>query len=291
MIVEIDEKSGFCFGVVNAIDLAEKGLEKTDNLYCLGDIVHNNEEMSRLEEKGLITINHEKFKNLKNTKVLIRAHGEPPETYKIAEENNIELIDASCPVVLKLQNSVRKYHQEIYSREGQIIIYGKKGHAEVNGLVGQVDGDAIIVSDTEDLDKIDFSKPIVLFSQTTKSLEGFEEIRREIENRMKLNKGDNDIDFTVKNTICGAVSNRQKQLRDFVKKYDIIVFVSGVKSSNGKMLYNICKSENESTYFVSNKNELNKEWFKNRESVGVCGATSTPFWLMEEVAEKISFFS
>jgi len=290
MIVEIDEKSGFCFGVVNAIELAEKELKDTDDLYCLGDIVHNNAEMNRLVEKGLVTINHKKLKKLRNTKVLIRAHGEPPETYRIAKENNIEIVDASCPVVLKLQNNVKKYYNEIQAKEGQIVIYGKKGHAEVNGLVGQVDGDAIIVSDSEDLEQIDFSKPIVLFSQTTKSLEGFEEIRREIENRMKLNKGYNDIDFTVKNTICGAVSNRQKQLRDFVKKYDIIVFVSGVKSSNGKMLYSICKSENENTFFVSDKSEINFDWFKNINSVGVCGATSTPFWLMKEVAEKIESF-
>ena len=290
MIVEIDEKSGFCFGVVNAIELAEKELKDTDDLYCLGDIVHNNAEMNRLVEKGLVTIDHKKLKKLRNTKVLIRAHGEPPETYRIAKENNIEIVDASCPVVLKLQNNVKKYYNEIQAKEGQIVIYGKKGHAEVNGLVGQVDGDAIIVSDSEDLEQIDFSKPIVLFSQTTKSLEGFEEIRREIENRMKLNKGYNDIDFTVKNTICGAVSNRQKQLRDFVKKYDIIVFVSGVKSSNGKMLYSICKSENENTFFVSDKSEINFDWFKNINSVGVCGATSTPFWLMKEVAEKIESF-
>jgi 4-hydroxy-3-methylbut-2-enyl diphosphate reductase len=291
MIVEIDKNSGLCFGVVNAIELAEKELERDSNLYCLGDIVHNNAEMQRLERKGLFTINHEKLKNIKNVKVLIRAHGEPPKTYKLAKENNIEIIDASCPVVLKLQNSVKKYHQEIKERKGQIVIYGKKGHAEVNGLVGQVDGDAIIVSDNEDLEKIDFSKAVVLFSQTTKSIGGFEKIENEIKKRMIATKGDEDIDFTVKNSICRAVSNRQNQLRHFVKNYELVIFVSGQKSSNGKMLYNICKTENKNTYFVSNKSELNKEWFKNIDSVGVCGATSTPLWLMEEFAEKIKNFT
>lgn len=283
--IEIDENSGFCFGVVYAIERAEEELLKDNNLYCIGDIVHNSVEVDRLKEKGLKTINHEEFKKLKDCKVLIRAHGEPPETYKIAIENNIKLIDASCPVVLRLQNNIKKGFDEVEQQKGQVVIYGEKGHAEVNGLVGQTGGKAIVISNEEDLNKIDFSKPVNIFSQTTKSITGFEKITSEIERRMKEN---NQLDnIKTNNTICNQVSRRDVFLQDFSKKHDIIIFVSGKKSSNGKVLYDICKKQNDRSYFVSDINEINKEWFSINDSVGICGATSTPMWLMEKIKEYI----
>ncbi|MCG8410249.1 MAG: 4-hydroxy-3-methylbut-2-enyl diphosphate reductase [Bacteroidales bacterium] len=287
MKVEIDSNSGFCFGVVNAIQLAEKELEKTETLYCLGDIVHNSAEVERLNQKGLITINHEQFKNLNNCKVLLRAHGEPPETYKIAIENNIQLIDASCPVVLKLQNNIKLGFDSIIKEGGQIVIYGKEGHAEVNGLVGQTSGQAIVIGKMDDLDKIDFSKPINLFSQTTKSIDEFYKIKEEIKRRMIKTQQSEDIEFIANDTICRQVSHRKPKLHEFVKKHDVIVFVSGKKSSNGKMLFQVCKDVNPNTYFVSCDKELKSEWFNNVNSIGVCGATSTPRWLMEKVARSI----
>ncbi|MCB2194538.1 MAG: 4-hydroxy-3-methylbut-2-enyl diphosphate reductase [Bacteroidetes bacterium] len=287
MKIEIDSNSGFCFGVVNAIQLAEKELEHNDTLYCLGDIVHNSAEVERLKKNGLVTINHEQLKTLKNCKVLLRAHGEPPETYQTAIKNNIQLIDASCPVVLKLQNNIKLGFDKILEKGGQVVIYGKEGHAEVNGLVGQTNGKAIVIGSLEDLDKIDFTKPVNLFSQTTKSIEGFYEVQKEIEQRMIKAQGTEDVEFIANDTICRQVSHRQPQLRAFVKKHDVVVFVSGKKSSNGKMLFKVCKSENPNTYFVSDADELHKEWFKETDSVGVCGATSTPRWLMEKVAQNI----
>lgn len=287
MKIEIDSNSGFCFGVVNAIELAEKELKNSDTLYCLGDIVHNSAEVERLKKNGLVTIDHEQLKTLKNCKVLLRAHGEPPETYQTAIKNNIQLIDASCPVVLKLQNNIKLGFDKIIEQGGQVVIYGKEGHAEVNGLVGQTNGKAIVIGSLEDLDKIDFNKPVNLFSQTTKSIEGFYDVQREIEKRMIEAQGTEDIEFIANDTICRQVSHRQPQLRTFVKKHDVVVFVSGKKSSNGKMLFKVCKSENPNTYFVSDSDELHKEWFKETDSVGVCGATSTPRWLMEKVAENI----
>ena len=287
MKIEIDSNSGFCFGVVNAIQLAEMELENNDSLFCLGDIVHNSAEVDRLKEKGLRTINHDEFKNLKNCKVLLRAHGEPPETYKIALENNIQLIDASCPVVLKLQKNIKLGFDDILEKGGQVVIYGKEGHAEVNGLVGQTNEKAIVIGGINDLDKIDFTKPINLFSQTTKSIEGFYEIEREIRKRMIDTQGKDDVLLITNDTICRQVSHRQPQLREFVKKHDVVVFVSGKKSSNGKMLYQVCKDENPNTYFVSDESELNKSWFVNAKSVGICGATSTPRWLMEKIAESV----
>jgi 4-hydroxy-3-methylbut-2-enyl diphosphate reductase len=285
MQVTVDANSGFCFGVVYAIQMAEDQLEKSDELYCLGDIVHNNMEVERLESKGLKIITHEQLKNLKNSTVLIRAHGEPPETYKIAVENNIELIDASCPVVLKLQNRIRSGYEHL--GEGQIVVYGKEGHAEVNGLVGQTNGKAIIVNSIEDLNKVDFSKPIQFFSQTTQSTDGFKEMKEEI-NRRRTEAGCVDeITFESNDTLCRQVSNREPQLREFAKKHNVILFVSGKKSSNGKVLYHICKEENPQSYFVSTFDEVDLSWIENVESVGICGATSTPMWLMEEVAEKI----
>ncbi|HAN17051.1 MAG: 4-hydroxy-3-methylbut-2-enyl diphosphate reductase [Bacteroidetes bacterium GWC2_33_15] len=287
MEVEIDSNSGFCFGVVNAIQLAEMELEKTDLLYCLGDIVHNNAEVERLKGKGLTTINHEEFKNLKNCKVLLRAHGEPPETYKIALENNIQLIDASCPVVLKLQKNIKLGFDAILEKGGQVVIYGKEGHAEVNGLVGQTNGKAIVIGGIDDLEKIDFSKPINIFSQTTKSIEGFYAIEKEIRNRMIDSQRKDNVQLISNDTICRQVSHRQPQLREFVKRHDVVVFVSGKKSSNGKMLFQVCKDENPNTYFVSDENELEKAWFEKATSVGICGATSTPRWLMEKIAESV----
>jgi 4-hydroxy-3-methylbut-2-enyl diphosphate reductase len=287
MKIEIDDNSGFCFGVVNAIQLAEMELEKSEPLYCLGDIVHNSAEVDRLKTKGLVTINHDEFKELKDCKVLLRAHGEPPETYKIALENNIQLIDASCPVVLRLQKNIKTGFDDILDKGGQVVVYGKEGHAEVNGLVGQTNGKAIVIGGKEDLNKIDFTKPINLFSQTTKSIEGFYEIEKEIRRRMIEMQGKDNVMLISNDTICRQVSHRQPQLREFVKNHDVVIFVSGKKSSNGKMLYQVCKDENKNTYFVSDESELDKKWFLNASSVGICGATSTPRWLMEKIANTI----
>lgn len=287
MKVEIDINSGFCFGVVYAIQMAESILDAKHELYCLGDIVHNSVEVQRLKEKGLITIDHEEFKKLKNCKVLIRAHGEPPETYRIAMENNIELVDASCPVVLKLQQNIKKGFDEISQLEGQLVIYGKEGHAEVNGLVGQTSGKAIVINSFDDLDKIDFSKPVQLFSQTTQSRDGFKAIKGEIEKRMKLAQNTENIICKANDTICRQVSGREAKLREFSRKHDVIIFVSGKKSSNGKILYSVCREENPYAYFVSEPHEIDEQWFKNINSVGICGATSTPMWLMEKIAKHI----
>ena len=235
----------------------------------------------------MVTINHKQFKDLKNCKVLLRAHGEPPETYEIAKKNNIQLIDASCPVVLKLQNNIKHGFDDFLKKGGQVVIYGKEGHAEVNGLVGQTNGKAIVIGGLKDLDKIDFSKPINLFSQTTKSIEGFYEVQKEIEKRMIAIQGTKEIDFITNDTICRQVSHRQPQLREFVKNHDVVIFVSGKKSSNGRMLFQVCQAENPNTFFVSEQSELKKTWFNEVKSVGVCGATSTPRWLMENVASEI----
>lgn len=285
MEVTIDVNSGFCFGVVFAIQMAEDELNQSGSLYCLGDIVHNNMEVERLEAKGLKIINHEQFAQLSNTKVLIRAHGEPPETYRTAIENNIELIDASCPVVLKLQNRIRNGYEHV--GEGQIVVYGKEGHAEVNGLVGQTNGKAIIVESVEDLDKLDFSKPIQFFSQTTQPTEGFREMRAEIERRIAETGGDNPLQLESNDTLCRQVSNREPQLREFAAAHDVILFVAGKKSSNGWVLYNVCKDVNPQTYFVSSWDEVNQDWFETESRIGICGATSTPMWLMEEIASNL----
>ncbi|MGM0550583.1 MAG: 4-hydroxy-3-methylbut-2-enyl diphosphate reductase [Bacteroidota bacterium] len=287
MKIEIDKNSGFCFGVVNAIELAEQALENEEVLYCLGDIVHNSAEVARLQAKGLKTINHEEFAKLKNCKVLLRAHGEPPLTYQLALKNNIELIDASCPVVLRLQNNIKKRFDEVRKAKGQVLIYGKKGHAEVNGLVGQTNGEAIVIGSPEDLEKVDFSRPIYLFSQTTKSLEGFYDMKRRILRRMQEAFGTEEVPFEANDTICRQVAHRKPQLQEFVRKHQVVVFVSGKKSSNGNMLYQVCKEENPNTYFVSDVGELGNEWFRNVAHVGICGATSTPRWLMQQVAEAI----
>jgi 4-hydroxy-3-methylbut-2-enyl diphosphate reductase len=288
MKIDIDKNSGFCFGVEFAIQIAEDEMEESEILYCLGDIVHNDVEVSRLHEKGLRVIDREDLKKLKNRKVLIRAHGEPPETYKIALENNLELIDASCPVVLKLQNRIKYAFDEMKESDGQIVIYGKKGHAEVIGLNGQTNSNAIIISSEEDLDKLDFTKPITLFSQTTKSTRGFYELKDKIARRIEEVKGENaSMYFKANDSICRQVSNREPQLTKFSKEHDVIIFVSGRKSSNGKALFEVCKENNNRSYFVENEMEVREEWFGSSDLIGVCGATSTPMWLMEKVAQHI----
>jgi 4-hydroxy-3-methylbut-2-enyl diphosphate reductase len=291
MEVKIDPHSGFCFGVVYAIQMAEDELNESGKLFCLGDIVHNSEEVDRLKAKGLEIIDHERLHKLRDCKVLIRAHGEPPETYRIAAENNIELIDASCPVVLKLQHRVREGYIETDDEGGQVVIYGKQGHAEVNGLIGQTDGKAIVVMEEKDLDKIDFRKPIQLFSQTTKSTKGFFKIKGEIEKRLREAGSEPGDIFEANDTLCRQVSNREPQLRSFAPQFDVVIFVSGQKSSNGKILYEVCKEVNPRTHFVSSKEEIEKIWFEGAGKVGICGATSTPMWLMEAVKERITQLS
>lgn len=286
MKVEIDSRSGFCFGVVNAIRHAENEMTENDTLYCLGDIVHNSEEVKRLEGLGLKTISHADLDNLSGAKVLIRAHGEPPSTYQKAKEKGIQLVDASCPVVLKLQERVKKGWETMLPKGGQVVIYGKKGHAEVNGLVGQTNGEAIVVEHIEDANAIDFTKPVVLFSQTTKDTEGYEQLAELIRKRMAQHFPANNLPLKVNNTICGQVSNRKRELVAFSQTHDVIIFVSGAKSSNGKMLYEVCLGANPNTYMVTNANDLKPEWFATAQTVGICGATSTPLWLMEKVKEE-----
>ncbi|AWW31455.1 4-hydroxy-3-methylbut-2-enyl diphosphate reductase [Echinicola strongylocentroti] len=289
MQVTIDKNSGYCFGVEFAIKMAEDEMESGDRLYCLGDIVHNDMEVNRLSNQGLVVIDRENLKELKDCKVLIRAHGEPPETYKLAIENNIELIDASCPVVLKLQHRVKTAFDKIEKKEGQIVIYGKKGHAEVIGLTGQTMEKAIVVMEDEDLEKIDFSRPVTLFSQTTKSTKGFYALKAKIEERMaEANQSLEEVDFTANDSICRQVSNREPQLTRFANENDVIIFVAGKKSSNGRALYQVCKGENPRSYFVENESEIAPSWFGSEDKVGICGATSTPMWLMEQVMAYIN---
>lgn len=279
MQVEIDKNSGFCTGVVNAIRKAEEELLK-GNLYCIGDIVHNNLEMERLQKKGLQTIEHAEFAELTNCRVLFRAHGEPPSSYEIACRNKVEIIDASCPVVLHLQRRIREAYEAVKGEGGQIVIYGKRGHAEVIGLVGQTEGKALVVETEEDVKQIDFTKPVVVFSQTTKSLDGFRAISALIQQRGRKN-------VTVYDTICRKVANRIPQLRNFAKMHDVIIFVSGKKSSNGKQLYTVCKAVNPRTYFVESAEELSEKMFEGADSVGISGATSTPLWVTEEIRDRI----
>ena len=281
-IVEIDKGSGFCFGVVNAIQSAEKELTMNTELYCLGDIVHNSQEVARLQKKGLRTINHEDLKNMRNKQVLLRAHGEPPSTYEIAEHNSIRIIDATCPVVLLLQKKILKQYKEMNPVDSQIVIFGKIGHAEVNGLVGQTDGKAIVIESITDLDLLDYNKNIYLFSQTTMSVHDFKEIVEEIQKRIHK-----EVNFRYFDTICRQVANRIPHIREFSARHDLILFVAGEKSSNGKVLLSECTKANENTYLISNSDDIHPEWLNNVKSVGICGATSTPKWLMEDVARKI----
>jgi 4-hydroxy-3-methylbut-2-enyl diphosphate reductase len=286
MKVEIDSGSGFCFGVVNAIRKAEEALDGGEKLYCLGDIVHNDVELSRLAEKGLVTLTYEEYSQLKNATVLIRAHGEPPQTYETARNNNITLIDATCPVVLRLQQKILWKSKDKDSGRQQIIIFGKEGHAEVNGLVGQTGDSAIVINTPADIGRIDFSQPVAIFSQTTQDPEKYQQIVDIIKERMQ-----NPHQLEVNETICRQVSNRAKELKVFARKHDVIVFVSGPNSSNGRALFEICLNENPNTFFVSTSGDIKDDFFANAESAGICGATSTPRWLMEHIAEYIKNLS
>lgn len=282
--IEIDSESGFCFGVVTAIRKAEEELAKSGTLFCLGDIVHNSGEVERLRQKGLRTITHSELNDLHDVKVLLRAHGEPPSTYRTARERGIEIIDATCPVVLKLQQRIKAlYDNPQADEQPQIVIYGKVGHAEVNGLVGQTEGHAIVVEDIAGLDLVDFSRPVALYSQTTKSLEGFNAIIAEIERRIKPG-----VEFRYYDTICRQVSNRVDRLRRFARGKDVVLFVAGAKSSNGKILFGHCLDENPRTHLLADETGLRREWFENASTVGICGATSTPRWLMERVRDSLS---
>jgi 4-hydroxy-3-methylbut-2-enyl diphosphate reductase len=273
--VRIDPNSGFCFGVIYAIQMAEDILEEQGYLYCLGDIVHNDEEVERLEQRGLRIIDYDTLDQLRDEKVLIRAHGEPPSTYQTALENNLTLIDASCPVVLKLQNRIKTS----YDKQEQIFIYGKHGHAEVRGLLGQTSGNAVVFENLDELLSHELPPNITLYSQTTKSTDSFYRIKGELEERgYAINAND---------TICRQVSNRDKDLRKFAAQFDQIVFVSGTKSSNGKVLYQVCKDTNPRTHFISKVEEICSSWFEPGQSVGICGATSTPMWLMEDVRDAL----
>lgn len=289
MRIEVDDNSGFCFGVVTAIEKAEEQLEKSGTMYCLGDIVHNASEVERLRVRGLMTITHAELRTLKDATVLLRAHGEPPSTYSVAEENNIRVIDATCPVVLQLQRRIKEaYAENLRRRESGemtemplILIYGKEGHAEVNGLVGQTNGEAIVIQNADDLDSIDLSRDILLYSQTTKSLDGFRHIVEEIKARKQTGG------FEYFDTICRQVANRLSKLREFAASHDAIVFVSGAKSSNGKVLFEECRKVNARSYLVSDGSGLDMSLLEGADSIGICGATSTPRWLMADIAELI----
>lgn len=279
--IEIDKGSGFCFGVTTAINKAEEELSHSQSLYCLGDIVHNNAEVDRLRTKGLITIDHSQLAQLRNVKILLRAHGEPPSTYTTARANGITVIDATCPVVLRLQQRVKEAYDRS-ARDGhnlQILIYGQQGHAEVNCLVGQTDGTAIVIESADQLDKVDFTRDIVLYSQTTKSLEGFQMIIEEIERR--LTPG---VCFEHFDTICRQVANRVADLKKFASDHEVILFVAGAKSSNGRILFNHCLGVNQHSHLVGGVADIDARWLRGATSVGICGATSTPRWLMEQIA-------
>jgi 4-hydroxy-3-methylbut-2-en-1-yl diphosphate reductase len=287
MDIEINNKSGFCFGVVKAVEMAEKHLQQHGSLYCLGEMVHNQAEMERLEAMGLKTIDHAQLQELYNCTVLIRAHGEPPSTYETAKKNNISLIEATCPVVLKLQQRVKAKFEEVTKAEGQLVIYGKKGHAEVIGLSGQTGHKAIVVSSGPDLEQIDFSKPVKLFSQTTMPKAGFEAIKEQIALKMGQSSPTGTIDLEARNTVCGHVSCRAPALEAFSQSKDVVLFVSGKNSSNGKMLYEVCKKNNPRSHFISGTKDIQPEWFEQAKTIGVCGATSTPVWQMQQVVEHV----
>ncbi len=292
MIVTVDKNSGFCWGVVRTVDIAEQELNDSKKLYSLGEIIHNPVEIERLEAKGLQTIRHADLENIKDAKVLIRAHGEPPETYRKAKELGIELIDATCPVVTKVQERIRKF----YDKGFQVVIFGKKDHAEVIGLVGHTNNTAIVIKSIAELDALDFTKNTVLFSQTTMDKETFYKIRDAIKARInaEFEVGTFEemaIDFHAKDTICGQVSGRDKKLREFSRSNDVMIFVAGKMSSNGKVLFEIAKSENPKTFFIEDESELQTEWFDGAQTVGISGATSTPQWLMERIQKSIEIQS
>lgn len=280
--IEIDKESGFCFGVTTAIQKAEEELKKGTPLYCLGDIVHNGKECDRLKKLGLTTINHDEFKNLHHVKVLLRAHGEPPQTYEIAKKNHIEIIDATCPVVLQLQKRIKKEFDLNTNTSKQIVIYGKNGHAEVLGLVGQTEGKAIVIESLKEAKYLDFTKDIRLYSQTTKSLKEFQQINQYIQEHIVP-----PATFKCFDTICRQVANRMPNIQSFAATHDLIFFVSGKKSSNGRILFNECKKINHNSYLIEDENEIDFELLKNISSVGICGATSTPKWLMQECKNAI----
>ena len=282
MTVEIDNDSGFCFGVLSAIGKAEDELRHGGRLFCLGDIVHNGIECERLQGLGLQTINHEQLSSLKGAKVLLRAHGEPPSTYQTAQRNGITLIDATCPVVLKLQQRIHRQYQELDPSTGQIVIFGQKGHAEVLGLVGQTDGTAIVIESADDIDRIDFSKDIFLYSQTTKSASSYSQLIDKIAASVPA-----DRKFIHNNTVCGQVSHRRENIREFASRHDVILFVSGRKSSNGKVLFNECLNVNPRSFMIESREDIDISILDGAQSVGICGATSTPKWLMEECRDYI----
>ncbi|MDR2791571.1 MAG: 4-hydroxy-3-methylbut-2-enyl diphosphate reductase [Tannerellaceae bacterium] len=283
MEIEIDRDSGFCFGVVRAIEDAERELRQRGNLYCLGDIVHNNLEVRRLTRMGLVTITHEALSRLHDTTVLFRAHGEPPETYDMAQRNGLTIVDATCPVVLRLQRQIRQCYEESREKRTQVVIYGKKGHAEVNGLVGQTHGDAIVVENERDLDKLDYQRDVALFAQTTKSEEGFHRIAAEIERRVQASGAR----LTSYDSICRQVSKRLKQVSTFAATHDVIFFVTGEKSSNGRVLFEECRRANPLSFLVSGVKDIAPKLPSGVHRIGICGATSTPKWLMEEVADYL----
>lgn len=279
--IEIDSQSGFCFGVVGAIRCAEQHLDDGLPLYCLGDIVHNADEVERLRRRGLQTIEHADLPALRGKRVLLRAHGEPPSTYRIAHDNDIEIVDATCPVVLQLQRRIKQAYECPAEQRPLIIIYGKRGHAEVNGLVGQTCGEAVVVEQEEELDNLDLNRDVELYSQTTKSLAGFQRIVRAIQERKKNGE------FRYFDTICRQVANRMAHIREFARTHEVIVFVCGAKSSNGKALYEACREVNPRSYLAVNGVALQPEWVMGAATVGICGATSTPSWLMNQVKERI----
>ena len=288
MKVTIDEYSGFCFGVTSAIEAAERELQRGP-LFCLGDIVHNGQEVQRLEQLGLETIDYDDLRTLHNVRVLLRAHGEPPSTYHIAKQNNIEIIDASCPVVLQLQKRIRETYHTHHGTGAQVVIFGKKGHAEVIGLEGQTNNTAIVIERMADVQKLDFSRPIYLFSQTTKSVEEFNAIVAEIQRLIALSP-DSPITFEYHDTICRNVAKRVKRIQDFARSNDVVIFVGGQKSSNAKVLYHNCLEVNPSTIFVSSEADITPElrlMCQQTERVGICGATSTPKWLMEQIRSSL----
>ncbi len=290
MSVVIDDNAGFCFGVVKAIAAAEEQLSSSNSLYCLGDIVHNNAEVQRLSQMGLHVIDHDAMDKLPGKTVLIRAHGEPPSTYELAERRGIKLIDATCPIVLALQKKVCDGYEEMQSVGGQVVIFGKKGHAEVIGLNGQANNSAIIVSTPDDIESIDFSRPIRLYSQTTKSREDYSKLIENIKASIARQSDGSTVGadfFVAYNTICSRVANRATQLEEFAKGVDVVIFVSGANSSNGHYLYEYCRNVQQNTYMISSPDELVKEWINGKEKIGITGATSTPRWLMEEVRRRI----
>ncbi len=287
MIVNIDPFAGFCFGVKQAIEIAETELKKNEELYCHGEIVHNEEEIQRLTNSGLHTLTNSLLPNSTNSKIMFRAHGEPPSSYEQANKNETEIIDATCPVVLKFQEKVKKAWKEMQTINGQVVIFGKKIHPEIIGLVGQTDGKAIVIEDSGDLNKLDFQRPIRLFVQTTKNKDDYDKIISIINEKIEKENGD-IANFRNYNTICGQVSQRIPKLKTFCRNHEVIIFVSGKNSSNGRQLFSICQNENPNSHMVSNENEINSAWFLNIKTVGITGATSTPSWLMERVAQYLS---